>query len=167
MPYPNCVRTVSSMFRYLCLSSSTRARCLWAGSSFLLNTSASLAMISCSACLNWVRTLSWFWVCKRHNQQIKSQYHKQHRIGIVQVTPFVRIKWLAFLIADTYYYTWSCLICCNWRRSSETFFLKCRRFMCREMVLIGGIGTELLSGVTLVILDPSTGEEPPDPIQLK
>lgn len=87
VPHPNCVRTVSSMLRYLCLSSSTRARCLCAGSSFCLNTSASLALISCSACLIWARTLSWFCNCKRHMHTVKDTITQiQNRTGAVHVT---------------------------------------------------------------------------------
>lgn len=60
-PYPSCVRTRSSSPKYLCLSSSTKALCLWTGSSRRRMASASLTLISCSARFSWTRNASWFW----------------------------------------------------------------------------------------------------------
>lgn len=50
----------SSWFRYLSLSSSTRRRCLWSGSSWVRMASSIMRLSSDSVCLSRASTESWF-----------------------------------------------------------------------------------------------------------
>lgn len=147
--YPSWVRTRSSRPKYLCLSSSTKALCLWTGSSRPRMASASLTLISCSARFSCIRSASWFWswadarsgndTYEDLNLQTNTHKHKHtHTRNSLKKEK----RGLAC----------SCLIWCSCILRSETFFLNCRRLILR--------GTELLSDGAALVLGAKTGEPP-------
>lgn len=137
--YLSCVRTRSSRLKYLCLSSSTTALCLWTGSSRPRMASASLPLISCSARFSWTRSASWFW-----------SWSGQRQAGI-SVTRLQSCERFCSAVMGKIL-AWICLIWCSCILRSETFFLNCRRLTFRGAKLVS-LGLGLLLGA-------KTGEPP-------
>lgn len=136
------MRTRSSRLKYLCLSSSTTALCLWTGSSRPRMASASLPLISCSARFSWTRRASWFW-----------SWRGQWETGISVARPDYRaVKLVLKRSYGEKGLAWICLIWWSCILRSETFFLNCRRLTFR--------GAELVSLGPGLLLGAKTGEPP-------
>lgn len=68
----------SSSLRYLSLSSSTRRRCLWRGSSCFLRASVTRTFSSASVRFSSVRTESWFSSCMKKSHTLKNNITEIH-----------------------------------------------------------------------------------------
>lgn len=75
----SCWMMSSSSLRYLSLSSSTRRRCLWRGSSCFLRASVTRTFSSASVRFSSVRTESWFSSCMKKKPHVKKQHHRNTR----------------------------------------------------------------------------------------
>lgn len=74
----SCWMMSSSSLRYLSLSSSTRRRCLWRGSSCFLRASVTRTFSSASVRFSSVRTESWFSSCMKKSHTLKNNITEIH-----------------------------------------------------------------------------------------